>query len=99
MKIIIKTYAFIMLILLITAGSLQADKNIPITVFFDNGTTRPLELRIVNKMGYLRSRDVSEIFNADLTFNKTEKELVYKWGKAAKEAPPAVSSQTSLPSQ
>ncbi|NLB34756.1 MAG: N-acetylmuramoyl-L-alanine amidase [Elusimicrobia bacterium] len=83
MKKIIKhlLYTLVGFACLITAFSeaLASQVKIPISVIQDSADQGSIELLLIEKMGYLKARDVAEIFSAELSFENDFKKFCFKW--------------------
>ncbi|MFW6134302.1 MAG: N-acetylmuramoyl-L-alanine amidase [Elusimicrobiota bacterium] len=64
---------------LFLSHSAYANKNIPISIVKDGQKVSTIDLVLIKKMGYLRSRDVADIFGAEIDYNKETKCLDLRW--------------------
>lgn len=63
----------------ICAGQGYAKNSIPIDIVVDGNIYEKVELILIKQMGYLKARDVADIFKASINYDKDTKELLFIW--------------------
>jgi len=76
---------FFTAVFIFSTGALYCDQSIPVKVMKDGQELRHINLLIINKMGYLKTRDVAEIFGCRTDFNRQNKDLFMYWPSRKKE--------------
>jgi N-acetylmuramoyl-L-alanine amidase len=75
----IKIIFLAILALSFASGMILAKQSLPIEITIDGKVSKKIELYLINKMGYLKARDVAEIFKASLNYDKSVKEVYLRW--------------------
>ncbi|MFC2048779.1 N-acetylmuramoyl-L-alanine amidase [Elusimicrobiota bacterium] len=70
-----KVVPIVVSLMLLLVPFLYAVNQMPVTVFKDGKKIRTIDMALINKMGYLKARDISEIFGGKLEFNKKAKTI------------------------
>ncbi len=80
LKIVMKSVAALFLILLFTLRVACADvTSIPIQVLENGEPSREIDLALIDRMGYLRAREVAAVFNAEISYISDTGKIIYSW--------------------
>ncbi|MDA3793454.1 MAG: N-acetylmuramoyl-L-alanine amidase [Elusimicrobia bacterium] len=79
MRFSFKTIPLLFTVIFISVASSFGTTSIDIDIVKDGTSLKTIELALIKKMGYLKGRDVADIFNADIEYRKFTKEVFLKW--------------------
>ncbi len=79
MWLLYKTFLFSISIGVLTFSPARAVTSIDINIVKDGTHIKTIELILIKKMGYLKGIDIAEIFNADIDYKTSTKEVFLRW--------------------